>query len=87
MLPIPAPATTRVLYGRPVYSRGPEAELTTQTGAALAATLAAACGMLPATRITASGYGAGDWDFPKQANVLRVIIGEGIRFDPVAAHV
>jgi uncharacterized protein (DUF111 family) len=27
-------------------------------------------------RMTASGYGAGDYDFPEHANVLRVLIGE-----------
>jgi hypothetical protein len=31
---------------------------------------------MPQLRITATGYGAGDRDFPENANVLRVIIGE-----------
>ena len=31
---------------------------------------------MPPMRITASGYGAGDKDFPEHANVLRVLIGE-----------
>src|SRR5438309_6867111 len=34
VLPVPAPATTDLLKGRPVYSAGPETELTTPTGAA-----------------------------------------------------
>ncbi len=75
-LPVPAPATAVLLTGRPVYSRGPQFELTTPTGAALAATLAANFGPLPAMRIHSIGYGAGDRDFPQQANVLRVLIGE-----------
>ncbi len=76
VLPIPAPATAELLAGRPVYARGPSLELTTPTGAAIATTLAVEFGSLPPMRITASGYGAGDKDFPEHANVLRVLIGE-----------
>ena len=36
----PCPATARLLEGKPIYSRGPAMELTTPTGAAIAATLA-----------------------------------------------
>jgi uncharacterized protein (DUF111 family) len=74
-LPIPAPATARLLYGRHVYSRGLAAELTTPRGAALLF-LATSFGPLPAMKITSSGYGAGDHDFAEHANVLRAIIGE-----------
>ena len=77
LLPIPAPATARLLCGRPVYSRGPAAELTTPTGAALVSALVTSFGPLPAMKITSSGYGAGDLDFSEHANVLRAIIGEG----------
>jgi uncharacterized protein (TIGR00299 family) protein len=76
VLPVPAPATTELLKGHPVYSAGPEAELTTPTGAALLAALAVDFGSLPPLRIVAQGFGAGDKDFPSQANVLRAIIGE-----------
>ncbi len=76
ILPVPAPATAQLLKGKPIYSCGPAAELTTPTGAALVSTLAAGFGGLPAVRITAQGFGAGDKDFPKQANVLRVLVGE-----------
>lgn len=75
-LPVPAPATAELLRGKPVYARGPEAELTTPTGAALAVTLARDFGPLPPMRISETGYGAGERDFPQQANVLRVIVGE-----------
>ena len=78
VLPVPAPATAILLAGKPVYARGPEMELTTPTGAAIAATLGASFGPLPPMRITATGYGAGDRDFPQQANVLRATIGEKI---------
>lgn len=76
ILPVPAPATAELLIGKPVYSRGPSLELTTPTGAAIAATLASRFGAMPAMMISATGYGAGDRDFPDHANVLRVIIGE-----------
>src|SRR3954467_9863288 len=79
VLPVPAPATAELLKGRPVYSAGPEAELTTPTGAALATTLAKEFGALPAVRLLAQGFGAGDKDFPTRANVLRVLIGERTR--------
>jgi uncharacterized protein (TIGR00299 family) protein len=76
VLPVPAPATAELLSGKPVYARGPSVELTTPTGAAIAATLAAEFGPLPPMQITTTGYGAGDKDFQEHANVLRVLIGE-----------
>jgi uncharacterized protein (TIGR00299 family) protein len=76
LLPVPAPATAALVSGKPVFSRGPEMELTTPTGAAVVTTLASAFGPMPAMRITAGGYGAGSRDFPGQPNVLRALIGE-----------
>ncbi|HEX3877459.1 MAG TPA: nickel pincer cofactor biosynthesis protein LarC [Bryobacteraceae bacterium] len=76
VLPVPAPATARLLENAPVYSRGPMMELTTPTGAAIAVTLAKSFGAMPPVTIVRTGYGAGDRDFPGQANVLRVILGE-----------
>jgi uncharacterized protein (TIGR00299 family) protein len=76
VLPIPAPATARLLQNAPVYARGPAVELTTPTGAALAATLASRFDVLPAMSITHTGYGAGTRDFAEHANVLRVMLGE-----------
>lgn len=76
ILPVPAPATARILQGKPVYSRGPALELTTPTGAAVIAALAADFGAMPAMRIHSIGYGAGDHDFTEHANVVRVMIGE-----------
>lgn len=75
-LPVPAPATAALLAGRPVYSRGPAVELTTPTGAAVAATLAARFGPLPPMKIARAGYGAGTHEFPGAANLLRVLVGE-----------
>jgi uncharacterized protein (TIGR00299 family) protein len=76
-LPVPAPATTELLKNCPIFAAGPQTELTTPTGAALVTTLAKSFGPLPSVRLLAQGYGAGDKDFPMQANVLRVLIGEG----------
>jgi len=76
VLPVPAPATAELVFGKPVYSRGPQMELTTPTGAALVSTLAERFDVMPAMAITASGYGAGTRDFPGQANVLRALIGD-----------
>jgi len=80
-LPVPAPATARLLQDKPVYTKGPALELTTPTGAALACALASSFGALPAMKVSASGYGAGDHDFAEHANVLRVLVGEGVPTD------
>ncbi len=79
VLPIPAPATAALLKGKPIYSRGPEVELTTPTGAAIVAALAKSAGRIPAMHIASIGYGAGDHDFKEQPNVLRALIGESAR--------
>jgi uncharacterized protein (TIGR00299 family) protein len=76
ILPVPAPATAALLKGKPIYSRGPEMELTTPTGAAIVAALAAGFGPLHPMRISSIGHGAGDRDFKEHANVLRVLVGE-----------
>jgi uncharacterized protein (TIGR00299 family) protein len=76
LLPVPAPATAALLDGKPVYARGPAVELTTPTGAAVAVTLAVRFGALPPMQLRAAGYGAGSREFPEQANVLRILIGE-----------
>ena len=76
VLPVPAPATARLLQNAPVYSRGPAVELTTPTGAAAAAALASEFGVLPPMKIARTGYGAGCRDFAEHANVLRVILGK-----------
>ena len=76
VMPVPAPATAALVQGTPTYSEGPAAELTTPTGAAIVTTLADEFGTMPAMRISSVGYGAGDRDFKKHPNLLRVVIGE-----------
>ena len=80
-MPVPAPATARLVEGVPVYSDGPRAELTTPTGAALAVTLSSDFGPPPPMRIATSGYGAGTANFPGRANLLRILIGEAEQAD------
>jgi len=76
LFPVPAPATARLLQGVPVYSRDPQMELVTPTGALLVTGYATAFGPLPAMTLSQIGYGAGDRDPKNHPNVLRVIVGE-----------
>ena len=76
LLPVPAPATAELLRQIPIYAAGPETELTTPTGAALLATLSRGFGAPPPMTVRAQGFGAGDKEFPMQANLLRVLIGD-----------
>jgi pyridinium-3,5-bisthiocarboxylic acid mononucleotide nickel chelatase len=75
-LPVPAPATLELLKGVPIYSSGIHKELATPTGAAIVKTLVSRFGAIPAYKVEKTGYGAGTRDFPSQANVLRVTVGE-----------
>jgi len=74
-LPVPAPATARLLKGVPVYSRG-NSEMVTPTGALLVTGYAKTFGPLPPMRIERIGYGAGDRDPKGSPNVLRILQGE-----------
>jgi len=76
VLPVPAPATLKLLEGLAV-SPGPEGsgELVTPTGAALVRILSQ--GAPPAAYVPrASGYGAGTKEFRDRANALRIILAD-----------
>lgn len=76
LLPVPAPATLKLLEGH-VVQPGPEGagELVTPTGAGLVRVLSV--GPPPATYVPLrSGFGAGTKDFPGRANALRVILAD-----------
>ena len=76
ILPVPAPATLKLLEGHPVRP-GPEnsGELVTPTGAALVRTLSS--GPPPREYIPLrSGFGAGTKDFRGRANALRLVLAE-----------
>jgi pyridinium-3,5-bisthiocarboxylic acid mononucleotide nickel chelatase len=74
--PVPAPATLEILKGVPIEQSDVRFELTTPTGAAIAAVLAEEFGTLPSIKVQSIGYGAGTKTFKDRPNVLRVIIGE-----------
>jgi uncharacterized protein (TIGR00299 family) protein len=78
VLPVPAPATLRLLEGLTVV-HGPtgSGELTTPTGAALLKVLSK--GPPPAEyKPSRSGYGAGTRDIKGQLNAVRIILGESV---------
>jgi pyridinium-3,5-bisthiocarboxylic acid mononucleotide nickel chelatase len=75
-LPVPAPATLRLLRDAPVYSSGPQIELVTPTGAAIVKTLSSRFAAFPAMKIEKAGYGAGTREFSEHPNLLRLTIGE-----------
>ena len=74
-IPIPAPATMKLLEGCKVYGTEIQEELVTPTGAALISSLAEGFVDFPAMRILKVGYGAGTKELP-MPNVLRLVVGE-----------
>ena len=77
-LPVPAPAVVELLRGLPSYGGPLDVELCTPTGAALLATLADDWGPQPAMAVAQVGTGAGTRDPEGHANVLRVLVGDGV---------
>jgi hypothetical protein len=78
ILPVPAPATLKLLEGLSVRP-GPEhsGELVTPTGAALVRVLSS--GTPPSEYVPIkSGFGAGTKDFVGRANALRVVLADSI---------
>ncbi len=76
LIPVPAPATVKLLGAAPIYSGDVQRELVTPTGALIVSSYASSFGPVPAMRVDHVGYGAGDNDFPSTPNVLRVLIGK-----------
>lgn len=74
-MPVPAPATAELLKGVPVYSAGPQMELTTPTGAAMLRALGCVFNEQTPLAVSAIGYGAGGRNPEGFANVLRLSIG------------
>lgn len=75
LIPNPAPAVVTLLEGAPTYGLDLPVELTTPTGAALLAANVVAYGPLPAMRIEASGFGAGDKILDDRPNTTQVVLG------------
>jgi uncharacterized protein (TIGR00299 family) protein len=76
LLPVPAPATARLMIGVPVLQAPITGEATTPTAAALLTTLAESFGPVPAMTVSAIGCGAGTRDGGPLPNLLRVLVGE-----------
>ena len=74
-LPVPAPATAKLLEGVPSYGGEIRGELCTPTGAALLKHFVKSWGAQPAMRVEAIGCGVGSKEFPR-ANCLRAFLGE-----------
>jgi hypothetical protein len=80
-LPVPPPAVAELLRGVPSYAgpaSAPAMELCTPTGAALLVSHATAYGPQPAMTVDAIGVGAGGRDPAGHANVVRLLVGEGV---------
>ncbi len=75
-LPVPAPATVRLLGDFEIRLARVNAELTTPTGAAILAALAEPAPELLSFRLRRVGFGAGGRDLADRPNVLRLFIGE-----------
>jgi len=74
--PIPPPAVSELLKGKPIYAGEIDGEFVTPTGAAIITTVCDRFGPLPSMKIEANGYGAGTRDPKNFPNVLRVFVGQ-----------
>jgi len=74
-MPVPAPATAQLLSGMLVTSEGPEAELTTPTGAAILSEIVQEFAPLGPMMAHRTGSGAGTMDFRGFPNLLRMFLG------------
>ena len=75
VLPVPTPATARLLEGVPTYGGKIKGELCTPTGAALLRHFADEFGDMPVMAVEKIGIGMGTKDF-EWANCLRAMLGE-----------
>ena len=75
VLPVPAPATAKLIEGVPSMGSDVQGELLTPTGAAILTTIAEAFGAMGMMQLERTGYGAGTRDIDGRANVLAVSIG------------
>ncbi|HEU4724465.1 MAG TPA: nickel pincer cofactor biosynthesis protein LarC [Candidatus Eisenbacteria bacterium] len=76
VLPVPAPATMRILEGVAVRMTEIEAELTTPTGAALLKSLCDTIGAPVGIRPSRVGVATGTRELAERPNVIRAIVGE-----------
>jgi len=86
-LPLPAPATARLLADRkvPLSGRSLDFELVTPTGAAIVTALVHSFGPIPDFVLEAVGYGAGSIN-PGYPNYLRLLLGSKPLLDTDTAY-
>jgi uncharacterized protein (TIGR00299 family) protein len=75
LMPVPTPATARLLVGVPLAPSDLKVELTTPTGAAILTTVVGEWRESPTLTAERVGMGAGTKDFPDRPNVLRLFVG------------
>lgn len=75
-LPLPAPATLKLLEGIPVTGSPVSGETVTPTGALILKTLVKGFGPCPSMYLEKYGVGAGERDFHEVPNIVRFWIGE-----------
>jgi len=86
----PAPATIEILKskGFPIIGGPVELELATPTGVSILVNLAhEVTRFYPSMKPTATGYGAGTKDFAEMPNVLRIVLGESLNYQPLKDEV
>jgi uncharacterized protein (TIGR00299 family) protein len=81
VLPVPAPATARLLHGIPCYGSSIKEELCTPTGAALLRHFVETFRAMPPMRVAKVGYGMGAKDFPAVLSCVRAFFGESADAD------
>jgi uncharacterized protein (DUF111 family) len=74
-LPVPAPATAKLLAGVPLLPGG-TGELTTPTGALILVSSVRTFGLPPPMKVVSTGFGVGTKAIDGQPNALRVVLGE-----------
>jgi len=80
ILPVPPPAVAELLKDIPVYSAWANQELVTPTGAAIVSTLVKKFIPFPEISYEKIGCGAGNRNFPKFPNILRIFYGKKEKF-------
>jgi uncharacterized protein (TIGR00299 family) protein len=86
VLPVPAPATARILQGIPMYGGKIQSELCTPTGAALLRHFVTKFCDMPVMSVSKIGYGMGKKEF-ERANCLRAYLGDVNSIDTPAEDV
>lgn len=78
VLPVPAPATARLLLGFTLLPVPGRIETVTPTAAALLASLCPGGGVRPLVRLSGTGTGLGTAELPDRPNVLRALLGQPV---------